>query len=146
MNESATMSTPRIAVLLAAVILCGCATGSHIVTGTARPAISSGDVKLYGAPPEKYEIVGTVNSFYGLGVGQGATDACVSELKKQAAKIGANGILLGSFTAQSGGSNYIYTPTGPISTTGGDGTSLNATAIFVATEGAGQGHAALPSN
>lgn len=122
----------RSAVLLTVlVILFGCATGSHIITGTARPAISSSDVQLYGSPPANYEIIGTVNSFYGIGVGQGATDACVSELKNQAAKIGANGILLGSFSTQSGGSNYIYIPTGPISTTDGDGTSLNATAIFV---------------
>jgi len=120
----------RALLMLAAFVLSGCATGSHIITGIARPAISSSDVKLYGVPPEKYEIVGTVNSFYAIGVGQGATDACVSELKKQAAKIGANGILLGSFSTQSGGSNYIYTPSGPISTSGGDGTSLTATAIY----------------
>ena len=116
--------------ILAAFVLSGCATGSHIITGTARPAISSSDVKLFGAPPEKYEVVGTINAYYAIGVGQGATDACVSELKNQAAKIGANGILLGSFSTQAGGSNYIYTPSGPISTSGGDGTSLTATAIY----------------
>ena len=118
-------------IVLTAFALSGCATGSHIITGTARPAISSREVKLYGAPPDRYEVVGTVNAFYGIGVGQGATDACVSELRKQAAKIGANGILLGSFSTQSGGSNYIYTPSGPISTSDGEGTSLTATAIYL---------------
>ena len=122
---------PKALLILAALVLSGCVTGSHIITGTARPAISSSDVKLFGAPPEKYEIVGTVNAYYDVGVGQGATDACVSELKKQAARIGANGILLGSFATQSGGSNYIYTPSGPIATSGGGGTSLTATAIHV---------------
>jgi hypothetical protein len=121
----------RIALLLTTAVLSGCATGSHIITGTARPAISTSTVKLYGAPPERYEIVGTVNAYYGNGVGQGATDACVSELRKQAARIGANGILLGSFATQSGNSNYIYTPSGPVSTSDGSGTSLTATAIHV---------------
>jgi hypothetical protein len=121
----------RTAFLLATVVLSGCATGSHIITGTARPPISASGVALYSAPPERYEIVGTVNAYYANGGGQGATDACVSELKKQAAKIGANGILLGSFVTQSGNSNYIYTPNGPVATSDGIGTSLTATAIHV---------------
>ena len=122
---------PGIPLVLAVMFFSGCATGSHIITGTARPAISSSTVKLYSAPPEKYEIVGTVNAYYDHGVGQGATDACVSALKTQAARIGANGILLGSFMTPSGTSNYIYTPSGPASTSNGSGTSLTATAIHV---------------
>ena len=120
-----------LSLILACLILSGCVTGSYIITGTARPAISTSAVKLYGAPPGKYEIIGTINAYYATGTGQDATDACVSGLRKQAAKIGANGILLGSFVNQSGNSDYIYTPNGPIYASNGDGTSLTATAIFV---------------
>lgn len=76
------------------VALSGCATGTHIVTGTERPAIKSEQVVLYQVPPTKFEIVGIVNAQSPRGY-QRDMDAAVQELKIQAAKIGANGVLLG---------------------------------------------------
>lgn len=81
----------------------GCATGSSIVTGTVRPAINSNDVKLYLDPPVEYETIGIVDASSEVKFSsQAATDRTIKELKKQAAKIGANGILITNTESKSG--------------------------------------------
>ena len=45
-----------------AVLMTGCTTGTHIVTGIKRPVIKPEQVTLYQVPPPKFEIVGIVNS------------------------------------------------------------------------------------
>ena len=70
--------------------------GAAPFTGTARSAVLPDAVKLYTTPPEKFESVGIVPAFEESRTGQPATDSAVKELKKQAAKFGANGIILGS--------------------------------------------------
>lgn len=75
--------------------LLGCASGSPIVTGTVRDPIDFNLVKLYLDPPEKYEKVAIVKASSDAGwTEQGSQDYAVEELKKQAAKLGANGVLL----------------------------------------------------
>ena len=72
-----------------------CASGSSIVTGTVRAPIDFNQVKLYLDAPEKYETVGIVKASSDAGwTEQGSQDYAVQELKKQAAKLGANGVLL----------------------------------------------------
>lgn len=80
--------------VLALALLTGCATGTHIITGTKRPPLKPEQVVLYQTPPAKFEIVGIVNST-SPGRFQRNMDAAVDKLKKQAAKIGANGIIIG---------------------------------------------------
>jgi len=78
------------------VILAGCAT-SHVMVGNARPAISPGQVKIYLHPPEKYEeiaILDTSSQGSFSFTQQGKMDSVVERLKAEAAKLGANGILL----------------------------------------------------
>ena len=83
-----------IALLLIGVLF-GCATGSAIVTGKARPAISPSEVKIYLDPPSQYETIGIVEASSDVEFSsQAAQDRTISELKSQAAKIGANGIIL----------------------------------------------------
>jgi hypothetical protein len=76
--------------------MAGCVS-SHVIVGKVRPAISPDEVHLYLHPPAHYEEVALLNtsskdsfSF----TAQGKTDAVVKRLKAQAAKMGANGILL----------------------------------------------------
>jgi len=77
------------------IILFGCATGSTITTGDVRPAIDPTKVKIYLDPPLKYETIGLVEASNKVVVSrQAAQDGVVNELKKQAAKVGANGVLL----------------------------------------------------
>jgi hypothetical protein len=87
--------TRAIHVLVLALSLAACATGSAIVTGTKRPPLDPSQVKLYAEPPAKYEAIGVVSAASGAGfTAQGSEDYAVHELKNQAAKLGANGILL----------------------------------------------------
>jgi len=80
---------------LSALLLIGCATGSVVLVGTARPPTDPQSVKLYLKEPKKYDAIGLVEASSDSGfTDQGSQDYAVAELKKQAAKIGANGVLL----------------------------------------------------
>ena len=83
----------------------GCATGSSITTGEARPAINPSKVKIYFEPPSQYEIIGMVEASSAVEFStQAAQNRAVNELKKRAAKIGANGVFLtGTGNRSSGG-------------------------------------------
>lgn len=83
--------------LTVTAILVGCATasGSVIVTGVKRDPIDPSLVKLYSEAPSKYEVIGIVSASSDSGwTEQDSVDYAVEELKNQAAKLGANGILL----------------------------------------------------
>lgn len=113
--------------LLAASLVCAaaaCSTSSHVLVGTARPPISPASVRVYRQPPPKYEEIATINA-----TSQGSLaltsqqnmDKAMERLKVEAAKLGANGVLLqnvydtqsGSIGAGGGGASY-----GPNSATG----------------------------
>ena len=91
-----------------------CASGTALVTGTKRPATTPDAVVVYTEAPEKYEVIGIVTASSDAGwTAQGSLDYAIAELKKQAAKIGANGIILESVgTSNSGGviSYGVYIP------------------------------------
>ncbi len=98
------METYRTAALLVCLLtMIGCATGSFIVTGNVRPATDPNEVKLYLEPPLEYETIGIVEASSEVGFSsQAATDRAIEELKKQAAKIGANGLLITNSGSESG--------------------------------------------
>lgn len=81
--------------LFCLILLSGCATGSAIVTGTKREPIKSENVKIYLEAPQKFEVIGLVNASSDAGfTEQGSIDYAIAELKKQAAKLGANGVII----------------------------------------------------
>jgi hypothetical protein len=102
---------------LFAIGLAACAPSSHILVGTARAPISPSEVKIYLQPPSSFEQIAilnaSANSMFGTG-GQGSVDKVIQRLKEQAAKLGANGIILegmsdretGSLGGGSGSSSY----------------------------------------
>ncbi|PNS07650.1 hypothetical protein [Solilutibacter silvestris] len=94
-------------VLILALALAGCATSSHVMTGVARPAISPDQVKIYTTPPPgKYEQIAVIdaNSSRAMAISsQQKTDAVVARLKEEAAKLGANGIILQGINDQASG-------------------------------------------
>lgn len=76
-------------------IITACASGSYILTGQQRDPVQPTDVKLYTSPPSNYEVIAIVNASSDAGwTEQGSQDYAVEELKNQAAKLGANGVLL----------------------------------------------------
>ena len=77
--------------------LTACVT-SHVIVGKVRPPISPDEVHLYLHPPAtKYEEIALLESSSKHSfsfTAQGKTDAVIERMKKDAAKLGANGILL----------------------------------------------------
>jgi hypothetical protein len=91
--------------LLAA--LSGCAT-SYVMVGQARPPISPDQVQIYLHPPaNKYSEIALLDTSskgsFAI-TAQGKTNVVMDRLKAEAAKLGANGILLEGVGDQAGGS------------------------------------------
>ena len=78
----------------ALLILVGCATGSHVTTGKVRPAIDPDGVKIYATMPANAEIIGLVNSSNGSLTKQVGMNSVLEKIKSEAAKIGANGVVV----------------------------------------------------
>jgi hypothetical protein len=91
----------------AALSLAACASDSIVVTGTARPPLSPAEVKIYSRPPPAFEEIAILNasksSAFTTG-GQKTVDKVIAGLKEQAAKLGANGIILEGFSDSQTGS------------------------------------------
>jgi hypothetical protein len=103
------LSKKSMLVSLLALSLAACATGSAIVTGAKRTPLDPSRVKLYTETPAHYEAIGIVSASSGAGfTKQGSEDYAVQELKNQAAKLGANGVLLEA-TGQFGAAGQTVT-------------------------------------
>ena len=90
-------------VLAVTLLVTGCASGSALVTGAARAPIDPASVRIYTTPPTQFEEIAIVKAASGSGwTQQGDVDYAVAELKEQAAKVGANGVLLTSTGTQIG--------------------------------------------
>jgi hypothetical protein len=91
---------------VAIAALGGCAPSTHVLVGTARPPISPTEVKIYSSPPPNYQEIAVLDasskSAFGTG-GQKSVDKVIERLKIEAAKLGANGVILEGFQdAQTG--------------------------------------------
>ena len=95
--------------ILPILLITSCASGSYILTGEKLTPIKSEAVKLYTSAPQQYETIGIVNASSDSGwTQQGDMDYAISELKKQAAKLGANGIILGNVGESTSPSAGVY--------------------------------------
>lgn len=102
------------------IVLVGCASGSTIVTGATRAPIAPELVKIYLEPPPQFEVIGVISASSDAGMTeQGSLDYAVEELKKQAARIGANGVLLGATGVQT---TTVF---------GGYGKTVQGRAVFI---------------
>jgi hypothetical protein len=107
----------RLAPALIALWMAACASSSHVIVGTPRPPIPPDQVKVYSTPPPAFEEVAILSassdSMLTVG-GQHSLDKVVERLKEQAAKLGANGVILegladsqtGSIGAGGGSDSY----------------------------------------
>jgi hypothetical protein len=104
----------KILILSVAMALVGCAPTSSIVVGNKRPAINPSQVKLYLRPPQKYEeiaLLETSSKSSWAPSDQDKTNVVIERLKLEAAKMGANDILLQNTGNQSAGSISTGTTT-----------------------------------
>ncbi len=96
---------PALALFVGALYAC---VTSHVMIGTARPPISPALVQIYFHPPAaKYDEIAMLDTSsrgaFAI-TAQGKTDAVIQRLKEEAAKLGANGVLLQGVGDQTGGS------------------------------------------
>jgi hypothetical protein len=90
---------------LKVIALCGllaaCASPGPVMLGPARPAIAPDQVKIYWSPPATYEPIADLNasshSVFTPG-GQQVMEKVIAQLKLEAAKLGANGLMLEGFS------------------------------------------------
>jgi hypothetical protein len=117
------------ALWLAVFALAGCATTSHVITGKPRAPIDPSQVTLYSSAPPKYEEIAVIEassrSSFSFG-DQRKMDAVIERLKKEAASLGANGVLL-QRTGSDGGGGSVGAGIG--TGIGGGGVSIG-TSIF----------------
>src|SRR5258708_6431614 len=96
-----------LASLIAFAALCGCAT-SHVMVGQARPPISPDKVQIYPHPRAtksvEIALLDTPSKGAFAITAKGKTNVVLDRLKAEAAKLGANGILLEGVGDQAGGS------------------------------------------
>ena len=102
---------------IGALVSPACASGSAIVTGNTRTPVAPQEVKLFLEPPPTFEVIGLVNATSDAGwTEQGSLNYAIEELKKQAAKLGANGVLIvttgETTTGIVSGQNYAIPITG----------------------------------
>jgi hypothetical protein len=73
----------------------GCATGSHMVTGTIGPPVSPDKVMIYDTMPANANIIGKVSahSFGGLTTAH-AHNFALAKAKREAGTLGANGLVV----------------------------------------------------
>jgi hypothetical protein len=106
MFKSDSVTNAVLAAFLSLAALSGCVT-SHVIVGKVRPPISPDQVQLYLHPPTgKYEEVALLDSSSKDSfsfTAQGKTNAVITRLKAEAAKLGANGILLNGVSDQATG-------------------------------------------
>ncbi len=122
------MNLRTAALLLSVAALSACAGTSKVMLGSARPPVDPAQVRVYSTPPAGSVEIAQLESSSAVGFGtQGQTDAAVARLKREAAALGANGVILmgvgssgspvgmsvgaGSYGRSSGGSVGIGIPT-----------------------------------
>ena len=140
----------RITVLAAsaAVILslvgCAVTNDTTVLVGKARPPTNPDQVKLYFKPPAKYEHIALVSSdsAHDFMSKQALADLTMKNFKEQAARVGANGILIegvGDFYTGSSGVMVMPAASGGVSVGTGamnarTGKKASGMAIFVTEE------------
>ncbi len=94
-------------ILMLAMLLTGCVTSQHLVTGKAHPAIPAEQVHLLPSLPTGAEEIGIVQAV-AAGHSNNAMLTAVGALKKQAGQMGANSIVVvGSDLTESQSSSGI---------------------------------------
>ena len=122
------MKLPLVLILGLAFTASGCASTSKVMLGQARAPVDPASVQIYSTPPAGAVEIAQLESSSAVGFGtQGQTDAAIARLKREAAALGANGVILmgvgagrspvgmsvgaGSYGRHSGGGLSVGIPT-----------------------------------
>jgi hypothetical protein len=141
----------KLSSVLIFLIISGCTIvdGSAIVTGEKRASISAEQVRIYRVAPDKYEEIAIISASAGHDFQSNSAliESTILRLKQEAAKVGANGVLLSEIDerdapkstinfanaqANSNSSSSVYATSNSISVDRGDSyTRMRGLAIFV---------------
>ncbi|WP_392343115.1 hypothetical protein [Pseudoalteromonas prydzensis] len=141
----------KLASALMLVMISGCTIvdGSAILTGEKRAEISVDKVRIYRVAPAEYEEVAMVSASAGHDFKSNSAliESTILRLKQEAAKLGANGVLLseiderdtpkstvniGSAQVNSSNGTSVYATSNNVSVNRGDSyTRMHGLAIFV---------------
>jgi hypothetical protein len=83
------------------VFLGACSSSGPVMLGPARPAISPDQVKVYWSPPAAFDPIADLTASSKSVFTPGGTpqmDKVIARLKEQAARLGANGVILEGFS------------------------------------------------
>ena len=91
----APMTLPRLPAIALLLVLAGCASTHRVMLGQPRPAIAPEQVQVYVQPPARFEEIAQLETESAIGFGTaGQTDSAIARLRREAAALGANGVLL----------------------------------------------------
>ncbi|MGI8957132.1 MAG: hypothetical protein ACR2II_09500 [Chthoniobacterales bacterium] len=100
------MKSLPVLALCGVCLLAGCASSSSRLVGPTRPAVSPAEVRIYRTAPPRYQEIAVLDATSGArffhGTPQGEAEA-IARLKVEAARVGANGVLLTSLGDRSNG-------------------------------------------
>ena len=117
--------------LVSALLIAGCSSTSHIRIGDTYPEIDDWEsVKIYREAPEAFEEIAILESSSDNSFSfthQGKMDAVIKRLKKEAAELGANGVLIGDPESRTKSNYQMHGGTG--ATYNSDDKYLQAIAI-----------------
>ncbi len=89
------MKLPLAIALGVALATGGCASTSRVMLGPARAPVDPASVQIYSTPPAGAVEIAQLEASSAVGFGtQGQTDAAIARLKREAAALGANGVIL----------------------------------------------------
>lgn len=99
------MSKRLVSVLVLAGLLMGCAGTSKMMLGAARAPIDPSQVRIYRSPPPGSIDIAEIDAASAIGFGtRGQDSAVMDRLRREAAALGANGLLIiGRGQSHSGG-------------------------------------------
>jgi hypothetical protein len=120
--------------ILASALLVGCTivSGSAVLIGKKRDPIDPSSVQIYVRPPAAYEEIAIVSAKAGhdFRSEQGIMDSAIKRLKEEAAKVGANGVILEGI--QNRGDRSLVTSIGTATAYGPSGAAtVSGTSIGV---------------
>src|SRR3982751_4770066 len=89
--------TSRFFAVIAMALLSSCGSTHTVMVGQPRPATTPDTVRIYPNAPRHFERIAIINSSSGptwAFTTRAQTDDAIAKLREEAAKVGANGILL----------------------------------------------------
>lgn len=115
------------------LLISACSSSSHLIVGEVRAPIPPERVSVYLEKPQEFEIIAVVSSSSAGSFSyteQAKMDTALQLLKEEAAKLGANGVLLNDVGDQEV-LVPITNPNGTVTYATGVNKTLKAKAIFV---------------